>query len=814
MIPVIIKVIDRRYLNRAITSFNKSVRIRHEEDRYDEALYLASFHLNPLGMEQFDRCINELVMRRKFLEIIIDDEEGEEAPTVIGVSEKYKNVQQPVCYNTTPNNCYCRRFFKKGLCLHMFYLREYYDLPAFDSDLFLRFRYLKNMAAYDVQDGEETSYDIPENEPENSDVYVSDELGNQSEAPIRPQDRYLQVMEVTRDICDIAPKYEPARFKTILQTLKEVANLVRTNGIDETVLNYLKNPSSYKLVPSEIQLLDNTGQQVPTNTPEEANYNTNHDTEYNSHQEAADNTTQETQYNFDQLPINSTFQPTEYNFTNSQSGLGNDQVQDVWDPPDTEDETTSPACPPIRRSLIPDTVRLSNPPTSTSLLQENFSQQLVAAQVPDTHSLVPDTQVSVVDTQFSVSGTQFSVADNQFSVADTQFSVADTQFSVGDTQFSVADTQFPVGNIQFSVEDTQFPVGDIQFSGADTQFSVADTLFSVSDTQFSAANTQLSGANTQDTISMADNSSSEADTQFSMSNINVHRTENSLLPGQHDVQGTLPNLQQAGASSHVSSDWFAQQKRSTRHIPKPVFSSASQSSSLSATNFKQPANPSSATSSHYQPFPANQQPPTTPTRNITTNTGSYITRPATNSRTPSTRPGTPSSRTPVKQSWPRSPFPHTPGVTSSSKRTVVSTMSAPHQRGKKMVIYPADLVDTFKAGSSANTANNKETGALLAGSFNKERNAWIVTHLIYPKQIGTATYYTEIPGNNYWTYFIQNNLIQLGSIYTHPNFNSFMSFVDLHMHAGIQRYENSAVAFVYSPLHETVPIFSITDLGL
>ena len=117
-------------------------------------------------------------------------------------------------------------------------------------------------------------------------------------------------------------------------------------------------------------------------------------------------------------------------------------------------------------------------------------------------------------------------------------------------------------------------------------------------------------------------------------------------------------------------------------------------------------------------------------------------------------------------------------------------------------------------GSAANTAKNKETGALLAGSFCKERNAWIVTHLIYPKQMGTATYYTEISGNNYWTYFIEKKLTQLGSIHTHPNFSSFMSCVDLHMHAGIQRYENSAVAFVYSPLHETAPIFSINDLGL
>ena len=136
MIPVIVKVIDRRYLNRAIVSFNKTVRIRHDEERYDEALYLASFHLNPLGMEQYDKCINELVRRRQFLEVILDDEDGADAPKVAGISEKYKNVEEPVKYNTTPQDCYCRRFFKKGICLHILLLREYYDMPAFDTNLF------------------------------------------------------------------------------------------------------------------------------------------------------------------------------------------------------------------------------------------------------------------------------------------------------------------------------------------------------------------------------------------------------------------------------------------------------------------------------------------------------------------------------------------------------------------------------------------------------------------------------------------------------------------------------------------------------
>jgi hypothetical protein len=130
VIPIIVKVIDRRYLQRAIASFNKTIRIRHEEERYDEALNLASFHLNPLGMDQYYKCIKELVRRRTRLEVtLVDGSEsgsGANNPRVAGIAEKYKNVKDPVKYGTTPNHCYCKRFFKKGLCLHILFIREYY----------------------------------------------------------------------------------------------------------------------------------------------------------------------------------------------------------------------------------------------------------------------------------------------------------------------------------------------------------------------------------------------------------------------------------------------------------------------------------------------------------------------------------------------------------------------------------------------------------------------------------------------------------------------------------------------------------------
>ena len=227
------KAIDRKYLSRAIGAFNKAVRIRNEEKRYDEALHLASFHLNPLGMEQFDVCIRELIKRRDCLDLIFDDEVGHN-PNVVGISEKYKNVPDPVKYNTTADVCYCKRYFKKGICLHILFIREYYDLPAFETNLFMRFRYLKNVALHDRNDDEEMGIDEgpemgidegPRNEPNNADIYSTDDQPNKRK-DLRPQDRYLKVMEVTKEICDVATKYEPSRFNVVLEALEAMEKII------------------------------------------------------------------------------------------------------------------------------------------------------------------------------------------------------------------------------------------------------------------------------------------------------------------------------------------------------------------------------------------------------------------------------------------------------------------------------------------------------------------------------------------------------------------------------------------------------------
>ena len=122
----------------------------------------------------------------------------------VWVQETYKNVDEPIKYDTGLHVCACRRFLKKGICLHMLFLRERMDLPAFDPKMFLRFRYLKNMAAYDSPQEMSSGILHPDNEPEHSDQYGKTVQG--PDRVCRPQDRYFEVLEVPKQICEVAPK--------------------------------------------------------------------------------------------------------------------------------------------------------------------------------------------------------------------------------------------------------------------------------------------------------------------------------------------------------------------------------------------------------------------------------------------------------------------------------------------------------------------------------------------------------------------------------------------------------------------------------
>ena len=515
-----------------------------------------------------------------------------------------------VRYDTSPDQSYCKRFLKKGICLHILFLREYHDLPAFDTSLFLRFRYLKNLASYDVDKEHPAGEGVsPANEPEDAELYDGD---GESEKVSKPQDRYFEVVEVTKQICDIAPKYAPKQFKVVLETLKEFEKLIRTNGIDDNVLKFLKSHNSYNLILKASQTEDTQDSfEVPTNTDYQQSHN-----------------------------------------TGTQSGNSNN--------PDMQDTETH-------------TTRTNNQDTHTT----NAENQ--------------DTPEQGTQDQ----GTQ-----------DQGTHDASTQDEEDDVNMFYQDM-----NNSIQAEDVED-----MWDAADSEEHEMD-----SPGLLSRGRSMVSG---------------------------IIPNMSSQLPGSPRLPSQLPKSSslEPGLSSQESSPPrpFSHTSGPSPHVP--VYSS-------------QPPGPSSGV-----PVPELFRLPKTPVQSKTYSNATNVQNKA-------------SPRTPIhkranvnKTPWPRSPFPDTPGLSRQAKRKETSSSPAqPHlQRLKKTVLYPPNLIESFKLKSAENSKNNVETGAVLAGFFNKEKSAWVISDLIFPKQTGTPTYYTETDGNTYGTYIIQKKMTQLGTIHTYP----------------------------------------------
>ncbi len=102
----------------------------------------------------------------------------------------------------------------------------------------------------------------------------------------------------------------------------------------------------------------------------------------------------------------------------------------------------------------------------------------------------------------------------------------------------------------------------------------------------------------------------------------------------------------------------------------------------------------------------------------------------------------------------------------------------------RKVIIPQSLVEKFLLIAKKNTELNIETCAILCGKF--ARNAFTITHVLVPKQRGTAD--SCLTDNEEEVFAVQDkhDLITVGWIHTHPTQSSFMSSIDLHTHCSYQ----------------------------
>ena len=132
----------------------------------------------------------------------------------------------------------------------------------------------------------------------------------------------------------------------------------------------------------------------------------------------------------------------------------------------------------------------------------------------------------------------------------------------------------------------------------------------------------------------------------------------------------------------------------------------------------------------------------------------------------------------------------------------------------KQVIVPVTLMAKFESLAEPNTAIDIETCGFLSGKV--EENKYKITHLIIPKQWGTANSCGTIHEEEMLEYMEKNHLITLGSIHTHPSQKVFMSSIDVHTQFCLQKMLPEAISIVVSPSH--IPgsgIFSLTlDHGM
>ncbi|RDD36823.1 STAM-binding protein-like A, partial [Trichoplax sp. H2] len=155
-----------------------------------------------------------------------------------------------------------------------------------------------------------------------------------------------------------------------------------------------------------------------------------------------------------------------------------------------------------------------------------------------------------------------------------------------------------------------------------------------------------------------------------------------------------------------------------------------------------------------------------------------------------------------------------PSVDRSLKpATNINEIVSPTLDGLRCVKIPERLPEYFLAVVQKNTASNIETCGILSGHLMKE--VFQVTHVIIPKQHGTADSCTTEEEEEIFDYQDSRDLVTLGWIHTHPSQTSFLSSVDLHTQYSYQIMMPEAIAIVCAPRYNQTGYFTLTrDDGL
>ncbi|XP_058127006.1 STAM-binding protein [Anopheles ziemanni] len=136
----------------------------------------------------------------------------------------------------------------------------------------------------------------------------------------------------------------------------------------------------------------------------------------------------------------------------------------------------------------------------------------------------------------------------------------------------------------------------------------------------------------------------------------------------------------------------------------------------------------------------------------------------------------------------------------------------PAMTGFRSIVVPTNTMMKFLEQAAQNTTANLETCAILAGSLAQAK--FTITHVIFPKQCGTADSCNTMNEEEIAVVQDRHNLITLGWIHTHPSQTAFLSSVDLHTHCSYQLMLEEAIAIVCSPKYQETGFFNLTPFGM
>eukprot|EP00826_Nyctotherus_ovalis_P059336 TRINITY_DN8242_c0_g1_i7.p2 TRINITY_DN8242_c0_g1~~TRINITY_DN8242_c0_g1_i7.p2 ORF type:complete len:196 (-),score=54.92 TRINITY_DN8242_c0_g1_i7:337-924(-) len=114
------------------------------------------------------------------------------------------------------------------------------------------------------------------------------------------------------------------------------------------------------------------------------------------------------------------------------------------------------------------------------------------------------------------------------------------------------------------------------------------------------------------------------------------------------------------------------------------------------------------------------------------------------------------------------------------------------------IFYPMGTVDRFIEIAEPNTRKKIETCGILCGV--EKDNRLYVKNILIPDQKGTADSCTTLNYEAILSYVMEQDMIVLGWIHTHPEYDCFLSSIDLHTHYGYQKLLPEAIAIVCSGL--------------